>query len=152
MIAIRTAYRSRTWWGLLAAVLFSPVQSARRLSTRWISCRNRGISFKTEAIEGVPIIPVSRPLCCHRLCFRLLTVNGVRQAGADGRSLTQISSVINAPPPTRHSTLRNLRIPMAMGSRIGLSTGVGDLSQAGGETPTGMDFPTFGKMSSGRIL
>ena len=144
MIAIRTAYRSRTWWGLLAAVLFlASVQSAGAALYQVDQLSEpAGFLSKTEAIEGGTEYPSLTPaLSATGYAFGYWTVNGVRQAGADGRSLTQISSVINGTTTYKAYYFAESADTDGDGIKDWFEYRMwGDLSQAGGGDPDGDGF------------
>ena len=104
-----------------------------------------GFLQKRKRSRGDEYPSLTPALSATGYAFGYWTVNGVRQAGADALAHADIERD-QRDHHLRHSTLRNLRIPMAMGSRTGLSIGCGEISaRRVGEILTGMDFPTFGK-------
>ena len=144
MIAIRTAHRSRTWWGLPAAALFlASVQSAGAALYQVDQLSEpAGFLSKTEAIEGGTEYPSLTPaLSATGYAFGYWTVNGVRQAGADGRSLTQISSVINGTTTYKAYYFAESADTDGDGIKDWFEYRMwGDLSQAGGGDPDGDGF------------
>ena len=123
-----------------------PYSRQGRLSTRWISCRNWRDFLQNGSDRGGTNIPLTPALSATGYAFGYWTVNGVRQAGADGRSLTQISSVINGTTTYKAYYFAESADTDGDGIKDWFEYRMwGDLSQAGGEIPTGMDFQPSGK-------
>ena len=102
-----------------------------------------GFVSQTRAIEnGTTKASLSPTLSSNGYNFGYWEINGVRQAGSDGRSLTTVTSVISQTTTYKASYLAIPQIRIMTGSRTGDEYRLfGDLSRGSTDDPDGMDIP-----------
>ena len=145
MIAKCTAHGSRALCGLfVSALLLAFTQSAWATFYRVVEQLSEpaGFLYKTAAVQdGTELVSLTPPLSATGYAFGYWTVNDLRQSGADGRSLTQISSVINGSTTYKAYYFAESADTDGDGIKDWFEYRMwGDLSQAGGGDPDGDGF------------